>query len=320
MNKGQYATPRCPGSLKEGFDTYCPAILRKVFQGKQVHHILEGFEHEPDWRKAAVPAHNPDIQAWYRLKLVKNKLVPDRSGDYLLKTNSSDASSIRFPNDQAANEHLCMVLAQSVFSLQALPCALIFFSDGKPAIIYRYRPLMDTFQSFESLGSHSGQQGKRKTSFMTHATLLDRYGAASLVLRDWYFRVTVFLWLVANGGEHAKDGGVVKTARGDYGPAPLCGIFCGSIHALTPELCLPGGLFEGDTQSPGFRENGHYTRTEFELFGSRLKLPESRVTKMLDEFAACRQEALLLSERAFMPDEARKLFAYHFGERIERLK
>ncbi len=316
MNRSDFAAPRCPGSLKEGFDTYCPAIRKSVFQGKQVFHVLDVDESAVEWNNIRVQA---GTQSWYRLRLDKNKLTPDPHGFYLLKTNGPGETDLRYPMDQAGNEHLCLAIAEQLFGFEIVSNALIFFPDGKPAIIYRYLPLASTFQSFKVLQEQAGISSRKKISFMTQAELLDQYGAASLVLRDWYFQLTLYLWLIANGEGHAKYGGVVKTKRGDFAPAPLFGIYSGPVHQLTPELCLAGGLFEGDSQSPGFREHGHYTRTEFEMFGERLKLPESRIIKTINRFASLRQDVLLLINRAFIPEEAKQIFRYNFLERVDRL-
>ena len=38
--KKELSIKNCPGTLSEGFDTYSRTALRRVFQGKKVHHVL----------------------------------------------------------------------------------------------------------------------------------------------------------------------------------------------------------------------------------------------------------------------------------------
>ena len=49
----------CPGSLKEGFDTYSGVILRRMFDAKKVHHVL--------------PFLSPDIEGPEQEKFIANR-------------------------------------------------------------------------------------------------------------------------------------------------------------------------------------------------------------------------------------------------------
>src|SRR4030095_10427158 len=115
MNRTEFAAPRCPGSLKEGFSSYCPAVLRSVFQSKQVFHVLGLPVSDPQWELARIPDNQVNGQHRYRMKLVKNQLIPHPKGDYLLKTVFPGKSDLRFPLEQTANEHLYFQLANQVF-------------------------------------------------------------------------------------------------------------------------------------------------------------------------------------------------------------
>ena len=84
----------CPGTLAEGFDTYSRTCLKRVFQGKKVHHLLPYDS----------PASNPEtaelfeenrkrisisgVQEKFSVLLDKNKLRlvnADERGTYILK-------------------------------------------------------------------------------------------------------------------------------------------------------------------------------------------------------------------------------------------
>ncbi|MBL0339827.1 MAG: hypothetical protein IPP71_02285 [Bacteroidetes bacterium] len=126
MNKSYYATPRCPGTLKEGFESYNPSTLRGLFLGRSVFHVLPEPPLGIEWEKAQINGPHFGGQQWYRVQLIKNQLVPDLNGGWLLKTVSPGTSDVRFPMEQAGNEHLCLQLASQVFDIETIPNALIF--------------------------------------------------------------------------------------------------------------------------------------------------------------------------------------------------
>ncbi len=319
MNRTAYSTPRCPGTLKKGFETYCPATLRNLFGGRQVFHVLPDFYREETWEPAIIPGPHHGGQSWYGINQLKNRLHTDIGGRLMLKTVFPGTGNLRFSIEQPANEHLCLQLASQVFDIDTIPNALVFFPDGQPALITgTFTPNLQ-FQDFNSL-QHKLVPGKPLITYRRMAEIIDALCAAALIAKERLFRQVVFSWLMTNGWGHGKFYGLVKTSRGDYTMAPLYFACCQRLHELSSELALPGGLYEGDTATPAFRENGSYTRNEFTSYGNRIGLPGHIVENILNMFVNGKEKAEKLIGLAFLPDEAKAIIQFSFNEKWSRLR
>jgi serine/threonine-protein kinase HipA len=319
MNKAAFAAPRCPGTLKEGYSTYCPATLRSLFNGKQVFHVLQESCSEKAWKAAQIPGEHFGGQQWFRMKQVKNQLFPDKGGMLLLKTVFPGGSSLRFHMEQSGNEHFCMQLASQVFHLETIDNALIFFPDGQPALICRYFSSADGFIDFNSLQQRD-KSGKSISSYRQLGLITDSKCAAATIAKEHLFSQVIFTWMIADAGAKAKNFGLIKTTRSDYTMAPVFSARCTRLHELGPELALTGGLYEGDKNTPEFSENGCYTRNEFTTFGHRIGLLPHRIGKIIDGFVAGKENAEKLLEHAFLPNEAKAIIKFNITERLMRLK
>jgi serine/threonine-protein kinase HipA len=318
MNRSAFSTPRCPGSLKEGFSGYSPSVLRNLFEGKKVFHVLEQSESEllhsevPDPTDASIKA--------FRMALVKNVLQPSLSGDYLLRTVSDEFTNQRFNLEKPANIHGCLQLASQIFEMDVVPNALIFFKTGKPALICRYFPKLSTFQNLEELRKVYESHQRPVKSYLQLLEFYASLASAKMLVREHVYKWIVFSWLVGNAGAHTKTTGMVKLKSGDFMNAPLFESGCSRIHALTPELALPGGLYDGDKSTPEYRENGFYTRHEFTILGEKAGLMSHRIEKILDNFVSLKGSVSALINKAFLPAECIAIFNHTFSERISRLK
>jgi len=316
MNKSAFAAPRCPGTLKEGFSTYCPAIIRSLFEGKQVFHVLKSPFSENVWSQARISHDIYSGQQEFGLRLEKNQLVPDINGLFLLKTAFAGGSTLRFHMEQPGNEHFCLQLAQQAYGIETVANALIFFPDGQPALICRKLSILNEFSSLESL--HQALVPKAINSYNQLAAIIDLRCAASVIAKERFFSQVIYSWLIANGKADAKNFGLIKTSRGDYSIAPLFAAACTRLHEMGPELPLADGLFVGDKSTPEYRENGNYTRNEFVAFGSRIGLMPQRVEKIINRFVAGKEQALELINRAFLPDDAKAIIRFNILERGNR--
>src|SRR5690606_14231711 len=131
----------CPGTLSEGFDTYSRTALKKVFQGKKVHHVLpydspssnpEAHElFEENRRQISISG----VQEKFSVLLEKNKLrliLENEQGTYILKPIPGAGKK---PDQMPVNEHVTMQIAHQVYGIETAENALIFFKDGTPAYI-----------------------------------------------------------------------------------------------------------------------------------------------------------------------------------------
>lgn len=319
MNKSAYAAPRCPGTLKEGYNTYSPAFLKRMFEGRKIFHVLPANFDPEEWQLAEIHGQHFGEQKWYRMGLNKNELVPDEHGSYILKTTFPGSSTLRFQMEQAGNEHLCMQLAKQVFQLPVIENGIIFFPDGQPALICKSFTTAECFTNFDVLQKQNNRL-RSMTSYVQMSQLIESSCAAVMIAKEHFFRQVIFSWLIANGNAHAKLAGVIKTTSGDYTPSPLFSAMCTRLHELGFELAMPGGFFDGDKSTPDFRENGHYTRSEIESFANRIGLMHARTEKILNGFISGKDKALALIQCALLPEEAKAIIRFNFMERISRLR
>ena len=101
----------CPGTLKEGFDTYSPSTLRNVFDGKKVSHILpydapkKNEEANEQFMENRNRLSISGVQEKLSIIQDKNKLRLTKEGEqgtHILKPIPID---LRKVEDVPANEH-----------------------------------------------------------------------------------------------------------------------------------------------------------------------------------------------------------------------
>ena len=131
----------CPGTLAEGFSTYSPSCLRKLFNGKKVSHVLSYDQPQQNEEVSELFMENrkrisiSGVQEKLSFVLEKNILrltKEEEQGTYILKPIPRDLKKI----DQVpANEHLTMQIAKQVYGLNTAENAMVFFKNGSPAYI-----------------------------------------------------------------------------------------------------------------------------------------------------------------------------------------
>lgn len=132
---------RCPGSLAEGFSTYSPRVLRRMFGGRKVSHILPYDPPQQNEEVAELFVQNrkrisiSGVQEKLSLILDKRGLRVTEEGEqgtYILKPIPRDLKKVA---QVPANEHLTMQIASQVYGIETAEAAMIFFKDGTPAYI-----------------------------------------------------------------------------------------------------------------------------------------------------------------------------------------
>jgi serine/threonine-protein kinase HipA len=131
----------CPGTLAEGFTTYSPSCLRKMFRNKKVSHILPYNQAKDNEVMLELFMENRQrisisgVQEKLSLLLEKNHLrltQENEQGAYILKPIPRD---LKKANQVPANEHLTMQIAAQVYHIPTANNALIFFENGEPAYL-----------------------------------------------------------------------------------------------------------------------------------------------------------------------------------------
>lgn len=247
----------CPGTLKEGSQTYSSTALKRVFRGKKVSHVLpyespasneltdELFE---DNRKRMSIS---GVQEKFSILLDKNKLRLIREGEqgqYILKPKPDAGKN---PEQMPANEHLSMQIARQIFKIETAENALIFFSNGDPAYITKRFDVKEdgtkwAQEDFAALAQRTpqthGENYKYLGNYYELFELLKKFVPAYNVEAPKLLKLILFNYLFSNGDAHFKNFSLIQTELGDYKLSPAYDLLNSRLHIADKDFALEDGL------------------------------------------------------------------------------
>lgn len=324
----------CPGTLAEDFSSYSPTCLRRLFNGRKVSHVLPYNNAGQDEEVAKEFLDNrkrisiSGVQEKLSLLLEKNVLRLTNEGEqgtYILKPIPRD---VRFADQVPANEHLTMQIARQVFGIPTAENAMIFFKDGSPAYITSRFDVKDEGrrwgkEDFASLAGKSsdnaGPNFKYDYSYEEIGTLIRRFVPAWRIEIEKFFTLVLFSYLFSNGDAHLKNFSLLESSSGDYLLSPAYDLINTRIHVDDPDFALKKGLFADDFQSEAHKKSGHATLADFEEFGRRIGMSESRVRKLSTPFLEKRPLVETLTHRSFLNEKCKRAYLLHYNTRLNRL-
>ncbi len=320
----------CPGTLAEGFSSYSPSCLRKLFGGKKVSHILPFDSPQRSEEAAALFIENRQrisisgVQEKEGLRLEKNKLRLTQQGEqgtYILKPIPRDLKKV----DQVpANEHLTMQIARQVYGINTAENALIFFRDGVPAYITkRFDVNADGSkrgkEDFASLAGktsdNAGANFKYDYSYEELGLLLQKFVPAWRVEIEKYFALVIFNFLFSNGDAHLKNFSLLETTSGDYILAPAYDLINTRLHVDDAEFALKKGLFADDFKSEKYRSSLHPSQADFIELAKRIGVLDRRIEKLLTPFFTKQPLVELLIQRSFLEAKMKKSYLENYRQR-----
>ena len=247
----------CPGTLSKGFDTYSRTALKRVFQGKKVHHVLpydspaSNSETDKLFEKNQKHMSISGVQEKFSVLLDKNTLRlinEDERGTYILKPIPGAGKN---PDQMPANEHLTMQIARQVYGIETAENALIFFKNGSPAYITRRFDVKDdgtklAQDDFASLAERTpqthGEHYKYLGNYLELFELMQKYLPAYKIEAPKLLRILVFNYLFSNGDAHFKNFSILETPMGDYRLSPAYDLLNSRIHIVDKDFALDDGL------------------------------------------------------------------------------
>jgi serine/threonine-protein kinase HipA len=324
----------CPGSLKKGFSTYSGAVLKRMFEGRKVNHVLpfpspdtEGIEQEKfieNRKRISISG----VQEKLSLILIKNKLrlsEKGEQGEYILKPIPRDIKKV---SQVPANEHLTMQIAKQVYNISTAENALIFFDNGKPAYLtkrFDIKPsggkyLQEDFASVANkTKANAGEDFKYEYSYLELSQLITKHINAAEVELEKYFKLIVFNYLFSNGDAHLKNFSLIESANGDFIMSPAYDLVCTRIHVQDSAMALKSGLSEASLDHPSFSALGYYAYDDFLDFGLELGLKETRVRKTLHLMKTENEEVYTLINHSYLDTETKDLYRAYYKENLIRL-
>ena len=314
--------------MEPGYDTYSPSARRKLFDGKQVSHILpyDEFSSAPELIEASDNNRKrmslSGAQSKYSVIVDNGQLRLTQEGEqgtFILKPKLTD---FMYPEASPANEHLTMQIAEQVFKIPTASNGLCFFRNGTSAYItrrYDVKPDGSKIQQedFASLaGVTADNAGKNykydSKSYEDIAVLIRKYIPAWRVELIKFYRIMLFNFLFANGDAHLKNFSVLMTPEGDYVLAPAYDLINTQLHIPGDSIfALQRGLFSTSADNPIA-----VTGKTFHEFGKRIGLSEKTINKELDRFCAEYTEIDRLTDNSYLPDKLKKMYRLIYRTRL----
>jgi serine/threonine-protein kinase HipA len=317
----------CPGSLAEGHKTYSNTVLKRVFNGKKVSHILpydspstneitdELFEENR--KRMSISG----VQEKFSILLEKNKLRLIQEGEhgkYILKPIPGAGKS---KDQMPANEHLTMQIARQVFGIDTAENALTFFQNGTPAYITkRFDSKEDgskwAQEDFASLACRTpqthGENYKYLGNYFELFEIMKKHVPAYNIEAPKLFKLIVFNYLISNGDAHFKNFSLIETSLGDFRLSPAYDLLNSRIHINDRDFALEDGLLpKKDTR--GQIKEQYYT------LGEMAGIPIALVRKTMELIVSKEDEVKKLIHHSFLADTTKLNYEQAYLTRLNKL-
>lgn len=318
---------RCPGTLAEGFTTYSPTCLKRVFAGRKVSHILPydspldgGGENNPfDENRQRISLSGVQekfsvIQEGTRLRLTRE----GERGTHILKPVPGAG---RRPDQMPANEHLTMQIARQVFGIETAENALIFFRNGEPAYVTRRFDIRDdgrkrAQEDFASLAGRTpathGAHYKYSGHYLDLFRLLQRSVPAYPVEAPKLWQLLLFNYLFSNGDAHLKNFTLMETPMGDFRLSPAYDLLNSHIHVDDAVFALEGGLL------PPALNHGTIA-DRFTLLAQEAGIPDTIQQRILHRLTSRSDQVEQLIAASFLDERIKRSYWQAYQGRLKRM-
>lgn len=324
----------CPAVLAEGYSTYSPLGLKRMFGKKRVSHILPYESPKTSEEDAEKFIENrkrlsiSGVQEKMSL-LLDNKTLrlttAKEQGTYILKPIPRDVKKVAMV---PANEHLTMQIARQVYGIPTAENALAFFKNGEPAYItkrFDVKPDGNKWrkEDFASLAGISKDNGgpdfKYESSYEEIGLLIQRFVPAWRVEVEKYFVLILFNFLFGNGDAHMKNFGLLETSQGDFMLSPAYDLLNTRIHVDDTDFALKKGLFADASRSSTWKRTGHPTTDDFFKFGTAIGIQSKRIEKLAFPLLTRQAKVALLTANSYLSDSIKKAYLNYYYQRLNML-
>lgn len=290
----------CPGTLKAGFSGYSPRTVKEVFGGKTM--------------PVQFPLFIPSGPGRYPLKIEKRKFeFSDDEGPLFLEIFDDE--------DRAANEQLCLQIANQLYQIPVIPTALTFIHDGRVGLISRPQPITGDMLQLAILDGHTASADAHyRYSYHDISKLIDKYFPAPIPAKELLFRIVSVNYLLNNGDAHLKTFRLMEErGEGDLEIAPMASIYNTALQGDNTDLALMDGFYLRDVEKASYKALGYYAYDDVYQFGLRMDLVNFRVKRFLDNILNKKDEVMDMIVRSYLSDTGKRSFAEFFLKRHERM-
>lgn len=327
----------CPSTLKEGYEDFSPAALKKLFGGKKVSCFLRINSPEEDniiaerFRENRVRLSISGAQIKQSLLLDKKELKltePNEHGEFILKPVPYH-ENFENTDELPANEHLTMQVANQVYDINTAANGLVFFENGEPAYLTRRFDIGSegnkiSQEDFSVLMGYSyrinGNAFRYEGSYEDVASAMKTYVPAYAVESERFFARVVFNYLFSNGDAHLKNFSIQRLNSGDHILSPAYDLVNTRLHIKNDSsMALKDGLFSNDYYTDSFQKLGFYAYDDFYEFGVKIGLVEKRVIKALTLFRTLNPIVIELIDHSYLSEESKVVYKEMYLDRLKAL-
>lgn len=325
----------CPSTLLEGYSSYSPIALKRLFSGKRISHVLpydSPEKNEADNEKFIENVKSISISGVQDKEVCvieKGKIRLSRKGEqstHILKP--IPLSRLKRVKEIPANENLTMQIASQVYGIETAANGLCFFQTGETAYITRRFDInakgeklrKEDFSSLAGLMPvNGGINYKYEYSYEQIAELIKRFIPAWRIEMEKFFKIILFNFLFSNGDAHLKNFSVIETSNGDFRLAPAYDLLNTHLHVDDTDFALSKGLFKEGDKSTFLKYNGKANGRSFMEFGRLIGISDNRIAQIMEQFIDRHQSIEKLVEASFLSAETKKTYIADYRERRNRL-
>ena len=317
----------CPGTLKQGLNTYSTTALNRLFNGRKVSPILPydspvtNVVTEELFKENKIRLSISGVQEKFSVLLEKNKLRlinAGEQGQYILKP----IPNVGTRTDQMpANEHLSMQIARQVFGIETAENGLVFFKNGDPAYITKRFDVQEdgtklAVEDFATLAGRTpqthGADFKYSGNYLQLFELLKKYVPAYPIEAIKLFKLLLFNYLISNGDAHFKNFSLIETALGDFKLSPAYDLLNSRIHIEDRDFALEDGLLPVD------KSRGKVTEQFFQL-AALAGISKKQYEKAFKSLTSNQDKVLSLIELSYLDEKTKRNYLQGYQTRLKKI-
>jgi serine/threonine-protein kinase HipA len=322
----------CPSTLAEGYNTYSPQAVKRLFDGKKVSPFLDFNINELKQSDVIVRAMQRISVSGVQEKfsgLIDQHCIriaeSNERSTYILKPAPWD-ETIATRKQIPANEHVTMQIARQVYGIVTAENGLCFTKDGQTVYITKRFDILPngTKTEMEDFASLVGRNEQTDGTYFKYsgcyediAKCIRKRIPAWMVDMERFYELVVFNYIYANGDDHLKNFSVIRQG-GDYRLAPAYDLLNTSLHVNGDDFGLDGGLSPNIEKSDVFDRTGHPCRLDFERFGAQIGLTDARIKRVLDKYMLIPEQTTKLVGNSFLNDKMKRTYLRIVDERVKR--
>ncbi|MDA3963561.1 MAG: HipA domain-containing protein [Planctomycetota bacterium] len=267
------------------------------------------------------------VQDKISMVLERGTLKPTEAGGRYILKPIPRLDVPQFEQEVPANEHVCMLMARTLYSLKTAECSLVRMRDGELAYITRRfdydgdeKVLQEDFCQLLNRSSETGGENYKYTgSYEEVGQAIANSCASAMVQLPEYLRLLLYSYLIGNGDLHLKNISLMTTKQGDYVLTPAYDILSSTLHLPNESRLALDLVDDSRKHSANYTANAFETGQCFIEMGERLGVNASTTVEKLDLLARKQSPAEQMIRRSYLTPEAQDRLIAIMRDRLKAL-